>query len=140
VRVFLDTNVLVSAFAARGICADLMELVLLHHDFVTGRNVLRELERVLEGKLRLPAARTKEIVRFIGDEAVAVIESAAPVALRVEPADALVLGEAKLGAAEVFVTGDAQLLALGSVDAMRVVTPRQFWELLHAGDPGTGST
>jgi len=39
-----------------------------------------------------------------------------------------------------FVTRDAQLLALGSVDAMRVVTPRQFWELLHAGDPGTGST
>ncbi len=43
-RVFLDTNVLVSAFAARGICADLLELVLLEHDLIIGRHVLGELD------------------------------------------------------------------------------------------------
>jgi uncharacterized protein len=40
VRVFLDTNVLVSAFATRGLCADLLELVLLEHDLVLGRWVI----------------------------------------------------------------------------------------------------
>jgi predicted nucleic acid-binding protein len=44
VRVFLDTNVLVSAFAARGLCADTLELVLLEHELVgealTGRSTL----------------------------------------------------------------------------------------------------
>ena len=44
-KVFLDTNVLVSAFASRGICADLLELVLLEHDLIVGHNVLRELDR-----------------------------------------------------------------------------------------------
>jgi hypothetical protein len=48
--VFLDTNVLVSAFASRGLCADLFELVLLEHDLVLGRNVLRELSKALRGK------------------------------------------------------------------------------------------
>jgi hypothetical protein len=38
--VFLDTNVLVSAFASRGLCADLFETVLLEHDFLVGRNVI----------------------------------------------------------------------------------------------------
>jgi len=32
VRVFFDTNVLVSAFATRGLSADLLRLVLTEHD------------------------------------------------------------------------------------------------------------
>ena len=46
-RVYLDTNVLVSAFAARGLCADLLEVVLLEHEFTLGRNVLSELGKAL---------------------------------------------------------------------------------------------
>jgi len=47
VRVFLDTNVLVSAFATRGVCADLVRFVLAEHTLVTSEVVLRELRRVL---------------------------------------------------------------------------------------------
>jgi hypothetical protein len=43
----LDTNVLVSASASRGICADILEVVLLDHDLVVGRNMLRELDKAL---------------------------------------------------------------------------------------------
>ena len=49
-RVFLDTNVLVSAFASRGLCAEVLELVLLDHDLILGRNVLREFEKALRGQ------------------------------------------------------------------------------------------
>jgi uncharacterized protein len=35
-RVYLDTNVLVSAFASRGLCAELFEVVLLEHNLVVG--------------------------------------------------------------------------------------------------------
>ena len=132
-RVFLDTNVLVSAFAARGVCADLLELVLLDHDLIVGRNVLRELDRVLRQKIRLPANRASEVVDFVVGEAMQVVEGALPADARVERADALVLGEAGAGQAEIFVTGDAALLKLGSVDGLRIVSPRQFWETLHAG-------
>jgi predicted nucleic acid-binding protein len=40
VRVFFDTNVLVSAFLARGLCADLLRLVLTEHTLVTSEVVL----------------------------------------------------------------------------------------------------
>jgi hypothetical protein len=36
VKVFLDTNVLVSGFAARGLCADVMRLVLAEHELIMG--------------------------------------------------------------------------------------------------------
>jgi hypothetical protein len=40
VRVFFDTNVLVSAFLARGLCADLLRLVLTEHTLVARKGRL----------------------------------------------------------------------------------------------------
>ena len=53
-RVFLDTNVLVSAYAARGLCADLLRLVLGEHALLTGAVNLVELRRVLTERLAAP--------------------------------------------------------------------------------------
>ena len=130
-KVFLDTNVLVSAFASRGICADIFELVLLEHDLLTGENVLRELGKALRQKIRLPAAVVSEVVDLVEGEALAVIKDSAPLRAPVDDDDARVLGEATHGGADLFVTGDAALLKLGRVDRLPIVSPRQFWELLH---------
>jgi predicted nucleic acid-binding protein len=40
VRVFLDTNVLISAFATRGLCAELFRSVIAEHELVLGEVVL----------------------------------------------------------------------------------------------------
>ena len=77
-RVFLDTNVLVSAFASRGLCADLLELVLLDHDLIVGKNVLRELVKALRDKVKLPAARSTEIAEFVSGEAALVVGKVEP--------------------------------------------------------------
>lgn len=130
-KVFLDTNVLVSAFATRGLSADLLELVLVEHELVTGRAVLRELERVLRLKLKVPASRCDEVVEFVAGEATRVVEDATPADCDADQDDRLVLGEAIAAGAEVFVTGDGALIELGTLERMRVVTPRQLWELLR---------
>lgn len=134
-RVFLDTNVLVSAFATRGLCADLLELVLLEHDLVLGRQVIGELRRALRSKLKLPAARAKEIVEFVSQEAAEMVAGAEPADARADAEDRRVLGEAIAGRAALFVTGDAALLALRAIGNMRIVAPRRFWELLQAKAP-----
>ena len=41
-RVFLDTNVLVSAFATRGLCNELYEYVLNEHELITGEVIIQE--------------------------------------------------------------------------------------------------
>jgi putative PIN family toxin of toxin-antitoxin system len=131
VRVFLDTNVLVSAFASRGLCAEVLELVLLDHDLVAGRNALREIDRVLREEIRAPAARSAEIVEFVANEAIETVEHALPVMANVDGEDALVLGEALAGRAQWFITGDAALLRLDRIDSPGILSPRQFWELLR---------
>ena len=68
-RVFLDTNVLVSAFATRGLCADLFELGLPGHELIVSRAVLRELERALRQKLKLPALDAAAVVAFVAEGA-----------------------------------------------------------------------
>jgi len=133
VRIFLDTNVLVSAFASRGLCAEVFELVLLDHDLIVGRNVLRELEKALREKIKLPVVRSAEIVDFVSDEATQVVDHAKPANVRVDPADAIVLGEALAGQADLFVTGDAALLRVAAIGALEIVSPRRFWEVLRAG-------
>ncbi|NJN05153.1 MAG: putative toxin-antitoxin system toxin component, PIN family [Rhodobacteraceae bacterium] len=130
-RVFLDTNVLVSAFAARGLCADLLELALLEHDLVIGGNVLRELSKALREKVKLPASRTTDTMEFVTSEAAEVVNEVSPVEVEVDSDDALVLGEALAARAEFFVTGDAALLKFDAVSAMRIASPRRFWETLQ---------
>ena len=132
-RIFLDTNVLVSAFASRGLCAEVLELVLLDHELIVGRNVLRELEKALREKIELPVVRSAEIVDFISSEATQVVDNAHPASVKVDAADAIVLGEALASRADLFVTGDAALLRLAAIGALKIVSPRRFWEVLRTG-------
>jgi uncharacterized protein len=131
-RVFLDTNVLVSAFAARGLCADLFERVLLEHKLILGRNVLRELTKALQKKVKLPAQEADRIMGFVSGEATQLIESYRPLSAPVDRDDAIVLGEALNGRPEVFVTGDAMLLKVGRIEPLKILSPRMCWELLQS--------
>jgi uncharacterized protein len=134
VRVFLDTNVLVSAFATRGLCSDLFELVLVEHDLVLGNHVIDELDRSLRRKLKLPAASAKEIVEFVSGEASQLIDESQPSSAKVGQADARILGDALASRADVFVTGDAALLRLRMAKDMKIISPRGLWEMLQAGE------
>ena len=51
-RVFLDTNVLVAAFATRGLCADVVRTVLAEHEFLISSTVIEELTLTLTQKIR----------------------------------------------------------------------------------------
>ena len=130
-RVALDTNVLVSAIGTRGLCADLLRIVIRDHDLIVGEQVLAELRRNLTRKWRLAVEVVDEYDAFLRREAAA-IPDAAPITLaKVEAADAQVLGDAVAGAADALVTGDRALLALGARAPLVILSPRQFWEQVH---------
>ena len=130
-RVCLDTNVLVSAFATRGICEDVLNVVLAEHQLILGEAVLMELRRVLDGKMRMHAELTEEAVAFLRREAI-VVPSAPSLPLKLRDADdVLVLSEAIEGRAEVLVAGDHDLLDAAESLPLLVVSPRGFWERLH---------
>ncbi len=132
-KVFLDTNVLASALATRGLCAELFESVLTGHELLASRGLLAELQRILTAKLRIPADTTAAFLTLIEANATILPTPAEFPAGIPDPDDAPLIAAALDGGAECFVTGDKVLLDLGSVAGMPVITPRRFWELTRHG-------
>ncbi len=134
-KVFLDTNVLVSAVATRGICADILQVVVAEHELVLGETVLGELRRVLSEKLGLPADLVEETEEFLRRESF-VIAEAAPLGIEVcDEDDVAVLEEAVAGAVHVLVTGDRDLLDIAKQAPIKIVNPRGFWDQLRSEGP-----
>ena len=94
--------------------------------------MLRELKKALRSKVRLSESRAAEIVDFVSGEAILIVDRSDPIEASLDADDALVLGEALAGEAEIFVTGDAALLELGSAEGVPMVSPRRFWEILRS--------
>ena len=130
-RVFLDTNVLVSALTTRGLAADVFRLVLSEHELLTGEVNLRELRRVLRQKMRVPVPYIEEAVSLLREQTV-IPRPAAAIEIKLRDADdKWVLASAVAGGADVLVTGDKDLLDLGQAAPMPILAPRAFWESLR---------
>jgi uncharacterized protein len=133
VKVFLDTNVLVSALATRGLSADLLERLLEEGtQLLTCPQVIAELRRVMAEKFHVEFERMLYTPQLL-ERLTSVPESDAPPARArsiSDPDDIPILGCALAAGAELFVTGDKALLELKTVEGMAIVSPRQAWERL----------
>lgn len=137
-RAFLDTNVLVSAFATRGLCADVVRHILAEHELLTGEVNLIELRRVLRDRIKLPFSTIAAIENLLRGQVI-VPKPAAPYPLPIRDADdAWVLASAVAGDAAVLVTGDADLLDMASGSPLPIVNPRGFWDMVRGGSPQRG--
>ena len=132
-RVFLDTNDLVSAFATRGLCADVLRHILAEHDLITGEVIIVELRRVLRDRIKVPAPTIAAIEQLLRDQVV-VPKPAEPHPLPIRDADdRWVLASAVAGKAAVLVTGDSDLLEMASRAPLPIVDPRGFWDMVRGG-------
>lgn len=132
-KVALDTNVLASAIGTRGLCADLLRVVLLEHELVIGELVLKELRRNLAKKFRLSQDVIAEFDSMLRTQAQVGGAADAVDIAGLDASDARVLAEALEAKADVFVTGDGQLQSLGNRAPLPILSPRQFWDLLRRG-------
>ena len=131
-RVFLDTNALVSALATRGLCAELYERLLMEHEVVIGEPVVAEVLEVIRRKFR---ADSKLLAKVEVELRLLEIVPAQPVAPKLpikDREDPWIIACALAGKADCFVTGDAELLNLGKVENLPIFSPRVCWEKLLA--------
>jgi putative PIN family toxin of toxin-antitoxin system len=97
--------------------------------------VLQELERVLTEKLRLPEAVVAGFLRLVKAEGT-VVESRKNPSIPIKDADDIrILACAIAGKADVFVTGDKELLDLRKFEDLAVVSPRELWNQLAGLEP-----
>lgn len=131
-RVYLDTNVLVSAYTARGLCADLMRQILAEHELVTGEVNLVELRRVLVERFGAPDPLVASVEAEPREQTIAPEPSSVPPFAVRDPDDARVLASAIAAGVDLLVTGDDDLLAVAGAAPIPIVSPRGCWERLRS--------
>ena len=126
-RLVLDTNVLLAAVLAPGLCRELLRKHLHPHDLICSQALLREFEEKLRDKVGVEPAAVPLFTAYRKRvEMVAPTPLPAPVCR--DPDDDLVLATAVAGTADIILTGDKDLLILKQHAGIHIRTPRQFLE------------
>ena len=130
-KVVLDPNVILAGFATRGLCEAVVTVCLDHHELVLSQAILDEVAEHLTGKFKMPAARAKERVSFLKEEATMVRPAVVPDDACRNRDDCAILGTAVARAADCLVTGDNGLLTLGEYEGIVILSPRAFYDRLR---------
>lgn len=128
-RIVLDTNVLVAAFVAEGLCRDIVRRRVKTHELITSQILLDELAEVLKRKFDVELNNLAWFA-FYKDRATLVHSAGLDLSVSRDPDDDFVLAAAIAGHADVIVTGDEDLLVLRQHQGVRILSPRQFVQLL----------
>jgi len=114
VRIALDSSVLIAANISRaGVCAELLEDLLLHHELVTSEFILEELERKLLEKFSFPKREVSQVAAFLRRAALVVV-----------PAN---MGTAVGGDCALLVSVDRDLLDMQRINEIPIIRPGEYW-------------
>jgi putative PIN family toxin of toxin-antitoxin system len=128
VRIALDSSVLIAAHISRaGVCAELLEDLLLHHELVTSEFILEELGRKLVEKFRFPAREADQVAAFLRRVAVVVEPAEMPLDLCRDPADISILDTAVAGECALLISVDLDLLDMQRINKIPIIRPGEYW-------------
>ena len=127
-RIALDSSVLIAAHISRaGVCAELLEDLLLHQELVTSEFILEELERKLLEKFSFPQREVGQVAAFLRRAAVVVVPTNLPSDVCRDPTDIPVLGTAVGGNCTLLVSVDRDLLDMQRINEIPIIRPGEYW-------------
>lgn len=130
---FLDTNVLVSAFISRGLSAEIFRIILKEHDLILGDAVINEFQRILLEKFKMPDEQVNNILSFLKSFKIyKYSKETSPVELR-DKDDEKVPALAIKSNSDMLITGDKDLLDIREKITLKILNPREFLELIKSG-------
>lgn len=130
-RIVLDANVLIAAFAARGLCESIVEVCLNDHEIIVSEHLLDEVQRHLTGKIRLPVGIAQDIVTLLIERGTLTDPDCVSEDACRDADDLPIPGLAQAASADCIVTGDKDLLVLGSFGTIPIYSPRAFADRLR---------
>ena len=131
-KIVLDANVIIAAFAARGLCESIMEVCLSGHEILLCDELLEEILRNLRRKIKLSAQIVDEIKNLLMEQASMTDPIPLPPDICRDSDDVKILGLAVAARANYIVTGDKDLLVLKEFQGIPILNPRAFSILLHS--------
>lgn len=128
-KIVLDSNVIVAAYAGRGLCESLFELCLDRYSIVTSEYILLEVQRALVEKIKLRKDDAGLILHYLREFCRVAVYEKLPEAVCRDRSDDDIIALAVSNEAPYIVTGDKDLLALKRYKTVTMLSPRDFWEL-----------
>jgi putative PIN family toxin of toxin-antitoxin system len=126
VRILLDTNVLIAALVARGLCHELLEYCIQRHTLVTSEFVLGELRDKLVTKFKYSSEVADEAVSLFRSRMEVVTPTSLDAPVCRDADDDNILAAASTGNCEYIITGDNDLLVLKRYASIEIVSPGDF--------------
>jgi putative PIN family toxin of toxin-antitoxin system len=128
-KIVLDTNVIVAAYATRGLAYSVFRLCLQKYELIISSIILEELESNFTKKLNMPPDEASMNLSFLrrtcGIGEITAVDSS-----RCRDRNDLhILGLAENTKADMIITGDNDLLEIRSHKGISILSPRQFWEM-----------
>ena len=127
-RVVVDANIAIAAAASRGLCEAVMELCLEHHEIILGEAILHDIREKLIKKIKVPVSTTDAYLKMLRCHSELHEPEAVAAGICRDSDDNAVLGLVPPSGAEVIISGDKDLLVIGSYKGAKILSPRQFWE------------
>lgn len=128
-RLVIDTNVLIAAFISHGACSEFLEHCALNHEIVLSKFILDELKEKLIDKFAFTNREASGVVRLLKSRCAFVGASGLPAPVSRDPDDDNIIAAAIAGKCRCIVTGDKDLLDIGKVGDILIVSPGRFWQL-----------
>ena len=128
-KLVLDTNVLIAAFIARGVCHELLEHCAINHEIILSSFILDELREKLVQKFAFTSHEAEEVISLLKSRAVLAPPQQLKESMCRDPDDDHILGTALAGECDCIVTGDRDLLDLKTVLGVQIVNPSEFWAI-----------
>jgi putative PIN family toxin of toxin-antitoxin system len=130
-KIVLDANVVVAAFASRGLCESIFEFCLSEHEIILCVDLLDEILKNLRLKIGLPAVVVEGIEELLRENGTVLDPAPVPQNARRDPDDAKILGLAIASGADFVVTGDKDLPVLEKCRGIPILSPRSFARVIH---------
>src|SRR3990167_9344964 len=105
-KVVLDANVLIAAFATRGFCQSVFELCVAPHEIVLSDGILDDAEHNLRTKMKLPETKVQSVLAYLREYTQITNPKEIAIPECRDPKDVKILGVAVGSQARALVTGD----------------------------------
>ena len=129
IKVVLDTNVIIAAFVARGLSNSVFELCLDKFEVIISEYIINEISKKLINKVKIPEEKVKEIIDFLRDYYTIANYENFKESISGDKKDDEILALAKGSSSKYIVTVDKDLLVLINFEDIRIINPRQLWEI-----------
>jgi putative PIN family toxin of toxin-antitoxin system len=127
-RLVLDSNVIIAAFAARGLCEALFEYCIGSREVFISEHILKEVKEKLTAKIKVPDKVASEIEIYLRESTELVVPASVNLPRLKDKDDLPLIGTAAAALSKYLITGDQELLYVKSFRKTIILSPRAFWK------------